>query len=46
MRERAVVSFISIDVDGLKYINDHYGHEEGGDRAICAIARAVKKQCP
>ena len=45
MRDRAVISFISIDVDGLKYINDHYGHEEG-DRAICAIARAVKTTAP
>ena len=30
----------SIDLDGLKYINDHFGHSEG-DRAIGLMARAI-----
>jgi diguanylate cyclase (GGDEF)-like protein len=30
------------DLDGLKAINDAWGHE-AGDRAICAVADALKK---
>ena len=33
------------DLNGLKYINDKYGHEEG-DRAICAIARQLRALMP
>ena len=33
------------DLNGLKYINDKFGHEEG-DRAICAIARLLKDSVP
>ena len=32
----------SVDVDGLKVINDSYGHKEG-DWAICAVAEAIRK---
>lgn len=32
---------IVIDMDGLKYINDHFGHELG-DEAITAVARIAK----
>ena len=31
---------ISIDMDGMKAINDHYGHLEG-DHAISSVARAI-----
>lgn len=31
----------SIDMDGLKYINDHYGHGEG-DEALCRLARVME----
>lgn len=33
-----------IDMDRLKYINDHYGHEYG-DIAIRATAKAILKNC-
>ncbi len=32
----------SIDLNGLKYINDKYGHHEG-DRAICQVADLLKE---
>ena len=32
-------------MDGLKYINDHYGHKEG-DFAIRAVADALMEVCP
>lgn len=32
----------SIDMDGLKYINDHYGHGEG-DEALCRLAGVMEK---
>lgn len=35
------IIFISVDLDGLKGINDTYGHKEG-DWAICAVAESVK----
>ena len=33
-----------IDMDGLKYINDTFGHSEG-DEAIITMSRAIKKLC-
>ena len=39
------ISFISVDLDGLKFINDHFGHEEG-DRAICVISRTIQRIVP
>lgn len=38
----AILSFMSIDMDGLKYINDNFGHNEG-DFAICSLASALKE---
>lgn len=34
------IHIISIDMDGMKYINDNFGHQEG-DIAIKAVARAI-----
>ena len=39
------VTVVCADVDGLKPINDTYGHE-GGDNAIIVTARAVKNSMP
>ncbi len=39
------ITVIMADLDGLKYINDNYGHAEG-DYAINAVATALLKACP
>ncbi len=41
-QEKKQILVASIDIDGLKYINDNFGHEEG-DFAIKSIADTVKK---
>ena len=35
---------ISVDLDGLKQINDSFGHQEG-DSAICTVAKALAACC-
>ena len=39
------ITVIMADLDGLKHINDNFGHNEG-DYAIKAIALALKNSCP
>lgn len=39
------ITIVCADVDGLKPINDTYGHE-GGDNAIIVTARAIKNSMP
>lgn len=39
------LTFIMADLDGLKKINDDFGHE-AGDKAIAAAAKALKNACP
>lgn len=39
------ISIISSDLDGLKYINDNFGHD-AGDIAIRTAADALKSSCP
>ena len=39
------VTVIMSDLDGLKYINDTFGHAEG-DRAISTLANALMNACP
>lgn len=38
------IMVLFIDLDGLKYINDKFGHKEG-DNAIIEVANAIKKCC-
>lgn len=39
------ITAVMVDLDGLKHINDNYGHNEG-DYAIKAMATALKNSCP
>lgn len=39
------ITVVLSDLDGLKEINDNYGHFSG-DRAISTVASALKKACP
>ena len=38
--ERRAVMVVSVDIDGMKFINDEYGHIEG-DNAIKTVANAI-----
>lgn len=40
--DKEYLGIASIDMDGLKYINDNYGHGEG-DEALCRLARVMEK---
>ncbi len=42
--DRSQICTIIIDMDGLKRINDEFGHHEG-DRAIRALADVIKRSC-
>jgi diguanylate cyclase (GGDEF)-like protein len=39
---RSSFAILAIDVDGLKSINDCFGHE-AGDEVLCAVARGMRK---
>ena len=39
---RSITGVIQFDMNGLKYINDHYGHLEG-DKAILGVANIINK---
>ena len=43
--ESNLVTVVLADLDGLKFINDNYGHGEG-DIAISTIAAALRHACP
>lgn len=43
--EEEILTIMLVDLDGLKYINDNYGHKEG-DFAIYTVAQGMKKVCP
>lgn len=40
--EQKCLSIVSIDMNGLKYINDNFGHAEG-DEALCRLARVLER---
>ena len=40
-----MVTVVMADLDGLKKINDEYGHI-AGDNAICVVAQALQSSCP
>ena len=42
---KKTVTVIMSDLDGLKYINDNFGHEEG-DSVIAAVSKALFKAVP
>ena len=44
-KNKPAAALISADLDGLKQINDAYGHGEG-DRYICAAAQALEQSLP
>ncbi|MBQ9766713.1 MAG: GGDEF domain-containing protein [Lachnospiraceae bacterium] len=43
LETRVLMQLSFVDVDGLKKINDVYGHEDG-DRIICAIAEILHRE--
>ncbi|MBQ8614720.1 MAG: GGDEF domain-containing protein [Ruminiclostridium sp.] len=45
MRGEDCITVVLADLDGLKLINDTYGHNDG-DNAIQVTARALKAACP
>lgn len=44
IKEKKSIMLMFIDLDGLKKINDTFGHSIG-DRAICCIAEVLRKSC-
>ena len=45
LEENSVISFISYDLNSLKYINDTFGHLEG-DFALWAVSDAIRQITP
>lgn len=45
VENRSVISFISYDLNNLKYINDNFGHLEG-DFALWAVSDAIRRVTP
>ena len=43
--ENLPISLILADVNGLKMVNDRYGHQIG-DKLLCSVARAMVHICP
>lgn len=45
LRQKRKFSIVMLDVDHLKLINDKYGHVEGGDQTLKALAKILYNQC-
>jgi diguanylate cyclase (GGDEF)-like protein len=45
VRKKSVITFVSYDLNNLKYINDNFGHLEG-DFALCAVSDAIREATP
>ncbi len=41
-QQESTVALVNFDLDGLKYVNDHFGHEEG-DNYLKAVAEIIGK---
>ena len=44
IRDKKTVMLMFLDMDGLKYINDTFGHK-AGDTAICCMAEVLRNVC-
>ena len=44
-RGKKPLSVVMLDMDHLKEINDIYGHIEGGDEALQALAKSIQPLC-
>lgn len=44
MRERIRFTVCFLDLDGLKYVNDRFGHEEG-DRYLLTVTEYIHRSC-
>ena len=42
--EKSALGVIQFDMNGLKYLNDNFGHEEG-DKAIMEVAKVIMENC-
>ena len=42
--EKSATAIIQFDMDGLKYFNDNFGHQEG-DKGLLTIAKAISDAC-
>jgi diguanylate cyclase (GGDEF)-like protein len=45
VRKKSKLSVVMLDVDNLKEINDQYGHVEGGDQCLKALATTLQIIC-
>ena len=44
-QQKRKFSIVMLDIDNLKSINDQFGHVEGGDQTLKALAETLRNQC-